>query len=518
MRVLVTGATGYIGGRLIPRLLEAGHTVRATARGFERMEDRPWAGRVELVVADLFDQASIAKSMEGMEAAFYLVHSMAGGTNFIDRDRRAAENFVAAAKSSGGSDLRHVIYLGGLQHAGNAERSAHLRSRAEVGRILRESLPTTEFRAGPIIGSGSASFEMVRYLTERLPVMVTPRWVKNEVQPIGIADVLRYLVAAPDREAMDVVDIGADRLTFEQMMQVYAEVRGLMRRVIVKTPVLAPELASRWCGLVTPISNRIARPLVKGVVEPIVADTTKAKQHFPEIEPIPYRDAVKRALDRIEQDVVETRWSGAAQGVAPDNAVELGDEQGLTREVRRIEVDAPQRCVFDAFTSLGGDKGWHVWKWAWGLRGVMDQIAGGPGLRRGRRHPQELLEGEAVDFWRVERLQRPRLLRLRAEMKVPGRAWLQFEADPIDENRTTLTQSALFEPKGLLGFLYWWSMYPIHLFIFSDMVRAVGRDAEAIATRRRDAAPPRTSENKPASPPAEPEPAHGQQPATSQTP
>lgn len=533
MRVLVTGATGYIGGRLIPRLLEAGHVVRVTARSLERMKDRPWADRVELVASDLFDRDSIERALEGMEVAFYLVHSMAGGTDFIARDRRAAENFVAAAESAGG-DLRHVIYLGGLQHKGDVERSAHLRSRAEVGRILRESLPTTEFRAGPIIGSGSASFEMMRYLTERLPIMLTPRWVKNDVQPIGIADVLRYLVASPEREAMGVVDIGADVLTFEQMMQVYAEVRGLMRRVILKTPVLAPELASRWVGLVTPISNRIARPLVKGVVEPIVADTTKAKEHFPEIEPISYREAVRRALDRIEQDVVETRWSGAAQGVSPDTAVELGDEQGLTREVRRIEVDAPQRCVFDAFTSLGGDKGWHVWKWAWGLRGVMDQIVGGPGLRRGRRHPQELLEGEAVDFWRVERLHRPRLLRLRAEMRVPGRAWLQFEADPIDENRTTLTQSALFEPKGLVGFLYWWSMYPIHLFIFSDMVRAVGRDAESIANRNK-ATPPR--QLKPSNPPptepaesAEPtehpgdapqrepvEPRHGQQPATSES-
>ena len=511
MRVLVTGATGYIGGRLAPRLLDAGHSVRATARRFERMHDRPWADRVELVEADLFDEASLEQALEGVDVAYYLVHSMAGGRDFLDRDRRAAENFVAAAKRAH-CNLKHVIYLGGLQHAGERERSAHLRSRAEVGRILRESLPTTEFRAGPIIGSGSASFEMVRYLTERLPMMVTPKWVRNDVQPIGIADVLRYLIAAAQREPMGVVDVGADRLTFERMMQVYAEVRGLIRRVILPTPVLAPELASRWVGLVTPISNKIARPLVKGVVEPIVADTTQAQRHFPEIEPVAYREAVKRALDRIEQNVVETRWSGAAQGLASGTAVELGDEQGLTREVRRIEVDAPQRCVFDAFTSLGGAKGWHVWKWAWGVRGVMDQIAGGPGLRRGRRHPRELLEGEAVDFWRVERVERPRLLRLRAEMKVPGRAWLQFEADPMGDRRTTLTQSALFEPKGLLGFLYWWSMYPVHLLIFSDMVEAVGRDAEAIA-RRRSAADP-----APAAAAADPEAPHGQQPATSETP
>ena len=499
MRVLVTGATGYIGGRLIPRLLEQGHEVRAMARRSERLEDRPWGERVEVVVADLFDPDSLGRALDGVEAAYYLVHSMAGGKDFIARDRLAAENFVAAAQRSGPT-LKHVLYLGGLQHAGDRERSAHLRSRAEVGRVLRESLPTTEFRAGPIIGSGSASFEMVRYLTERLPVMVTPKWVNNLVQPIGIADVLHYLTAAASRRAMGVVDIGADRLSFVDMMQGYAAERGLMRRVIFPTPVLAPELASRWVGLVTPISNRIARPLVKGVVEPILADTTKAQAHFPDIAPMSYRSAVGRALDRIEQNVVETRWSGAAQGGHPSTAVELGDEQGLTREVRRIEVDAPQRAVFDAFTSLGGKKGWHVWKWAWGVRGVMDQLVGGPGLRRGRRHPQELLEGESLDFWRVERIERPRLMRLRAEMKVPGRAWLQFEADPIDAHRTTLTQSALFEPKGLLGFLYWWSMYPVHLFIFSDMVKAVGNDATAIAASRE----------------AERGDAHGEQPSASE--
>jgi len=477
MKVLVTGATGYIGGRLIPRLVEAGHHVRAMTRSQDRLKDRPWLKDVEIVEGDLLSPDTLAQCVRDVEAVYYLVHSMAGGKRFIEDDRLAAENFIAAIQAFNPS-IRHVIYLGGLQHQADRERSEHLHSRAEVGRLLRESLPATEFRAGPIIGSGSASFEMVRYLTERLPMMVTPKWVSNEVQPIGIADVLRYLILGLEREPMGVVDIGADRLTFAQMMQVYAKVRGLMRRVIMPTPVLAPGLASRWVGLVTPISNRLARPLVLGVVEPIVADVRRARELFPEIEPMSYGAAVERAIQRIEQNVVETRWSGSVR--LDGSGVELGDEQGLLREVRYRELSVSQASIFEAFTSLGGEKGWLVWRWAWAIRGLFDQIIGGPGLRRGRRHPQELLEGEAVDFWRVEKVQRPRLLRLRAEMKVPGRAWLQFEATPNEQGNVMLTQSAMFEPKGLLGFLYWWSLYPLHLRIFADMAKAVGREAERI--------------------------------------
>jgi len=481
MRILVIGATGYVGGRLVPRLLEEGHHVRAAARNVAHMRDRPWANQAELVSLDLLDAASIEEALPGIDVAYYLVHSMSSGADFMKRDQEAANNFVAAAKETG-DDLKHVIYLGGLQPQAGARRSAHLESRAAVGRILRDELPTTEFRAGPIVGSGSASFEMIRYLTERLPIMVTPKWVKNRAQPIGMRNVRQYLIAACGREPMGIVEIGADRLTFEAMMQTYAEVRGLRRRIIIPTPVLAPELAARWCGLVTPISNRIARPLVKGMVASTLADTTKARACFPEIEPMPYRRAVELALQRVEEHLVETRWSGAGDHTAGANKLELADEQGLMRESRRIEVAAPQRPVFDAFASLGGDKGWHVWRWAWAMRGVFDQLIGGPGLRRGRRHPHELLEGEAVDFWRVERVDRPRLLRLRAEMKVPGRAWLQFEAEPIDDTRSMLIQTALFEPKGLAGFLYWWALYPMHRWIFSDLVKAVGKDAERSAS------------------------------------
>jgi len=473
MRVLVTGATGYIGGRLVPRLLERGYDVRVLVRDPRRIAGRSWAPRVEVAVGDLGDAASLPAALDGITSAYYLVHSMTAGSDFAHRDRGAALNFAAAARG-----VTHVIYLGGLlPHASRV--SEHLLSRAEVGEILRERLPTTEFRAGPIIGSGSASFEMVRYLTERVPAMVVPRWLRNEVQPVGVRDVLRYLVGALEREPLGVVEIGGDRLTFKRMMELYAEVRGL-RRVIVPVPVLAPGLAALWVGLVTPIPKNLAVPLVRGIVEPVLGDTTRARAAFPEIEPMPYREAVHLALQRTAERVVTTRWSSAL-GDAP--SYELVDREGMMREVRSVHVDAPPETVYGAVSSLGGTRGWLSWNWAWKARGLLDRVVGGPGLRRGRRHPTELMVGEAVDFWRVEVADSPRLLRLRAEMRVPGQAWLQFETAPDGEG-TRLIQTALFDPRGLWGFLYWWVLYPMHKKIFSDMVRAVAREAEGIEAGR----------------------------------
>jgi len=466
MRILVTGATGYIGGRLVPRLVDSGHQVRVLVRDPGRIAGRPWADRVELAVGDVENVASLSTACRGVDAAYYLVHLMGSGRDFPERDRAAARNFVAAAAGVG-----RVIYLGGLVPRGE-HISPHLASRAEVGEILRAGLPTLEFRAGPVIGSGSASFEMVRYLTERLPAMIAPRWILNEVQPIAVRDVLSYLLLALERGDAGVYNVGSAPLTFKAMMQEFARVRGL-RRLIVPVPVLAPKLAALWVGLVTPIPNRLAVPLIEGVVHPVVADTSVARSTYPEVEPTPYPEAVRRALRTIEASGVQTRWSGA---IGPDPFFELAEIEGLIRETRRTWTPASCESVFRVLSSLGGDRGWLFWNWAWRLRGVLDRLVGGPGLRRGRRDPDEILPGDAVDFWRVEAVEPPRLLRLRAEMKLPGQAWLQWETTP-ENGGTQLVQSALFAPKGLSGTLYWKALYPAHKIIFSAMVRRIAREA-----------------------------------------
>lgn len=478
-RVLVTGATGYIGGRLVPRLLAAGYSVRLLVRDRARIVDRPWASEVEVVEGDLLQPHTLVPALSEIDAAYYLVHSMGGAGDFSARDKQAAMNFAEA-----GAKLKHVIYLGGLQPTSGTRASRHLSSRAETGEVLRRRLPTTEFRAGPIVGAGSASFEMVRYLVERLPVMITPRWAHNEVQPIAVSDIMRYLVASLEREPMGVVCVGGPALTFTAMMREYAQVRGL-RRWIVSVPVLTPTLSARWVGLVTPIPNRLAVPLVQGVIEPLLLPDDRARVLFPDIEPMEYRKAVERALARTEQGEIETHWSGALGGepIPTGEQVSLEDREGLIREVRIVSVAARPAALFESFSSLGGERGWLVWNWAWRLRGAFDRIIGGPGLRRGRRDPRELRVGEAVDFWRVEQVEPPSLLRLRAEMKVPGRAWLQWQVD-TSGGRTRLVQTALFEPRGLLGALYWYALYPAHRLIFTALARAIARDAEG-----RDSAP-----------------------------
>lgn len=470
MRILVTGATGYVGGRLVPRLLEKGHFVRVLVRDPRRIESKSWAKSVEVHVGDLLEAESLRGVFDAIDLSYYLVHSMVSeGRRFEERDRQAAINFADAAEGR-----MRTIYLGGLLPEGD-QTSKHLSSRAEVGAILRERLNTLEFRAGPIIGSGSASFEMVRYLTERLPVMVTPKWIDNLVQPIAIRDVLSFLVAALDRDLDGVIEIGSERLSFREMMVRYGDIRGL-KRIILPLPVLAPKLAGRWVGAVTPIPNRIGVPLIEGIVDSVVADTGRAEEAFPAIEPISYRDAVERALAHLEDGSVETRWSGALLDGA---TYELEDREGMMVEVRSLPVRASQEQTFHAFSTLGGEKGWLTWKWAWEIRGLIDSLAGGPGLSRGRRHPVEIATGESLDFWRVEHVEPGRSIRLRAEMKVPGRAWLQWETFG-ERNTSRLVQTALFAPKGFFGVLYWYALYPIHQKIFSDMARAIARDAEKL--------------------------------------
>jgi len=467
MKVLVTGATGYIGGRLVPRLLDGGHDVRVMVRDPARIAGKPWAERVEVVRGDVEDPATLGSVVDDIDAAYYLIHLMDSGKGFVHRDPEAARNFVAAA-----SKIKRVIYLGGLLPEAD-DVSDHLSSRAEVGEILRDGLPTVEFRAGPVIGSGSASFEMVRYLTERLPAMVAPKWILNDVQPIAVRDILDYLLSALTGGSTGIYNVGTAPMSFKAMMEVFAEVRGL-RRVIVPVPVLAPGLAALWVGLVTPIPNRLAVPLIEGVVHPVVADSSRAKGDFREIEPLPYRQAVARALEQTEANAVSTRWSSA---LGDNPAFDLSQSQGLIRETRTRLTTAKPEATYAAFSSLGGDRGWLFWNWAWAFRGALDRLVGGPGLRRGRRHPTDLEPGDALDFWRVEQVDPPVLLRLRAEMKVPGRAWLQFEALP-EGNGTRLVQTAIFEPIGLGGQLYWNLLYPIHRIMFSGMVRRVAALAE----------------------------------------
>ena len=468
MNILVTGATGYIGGRLIPALLNNGYTVRALARDPARIQGRSWSDRIEIAIGDLMDPASLSDALKDIDVAFYLVHSMYAGSDFAQKDRKAVLNFIEAAK-----DVKHVIYLGGHLPRPDVVPSNHLKSRAEVGTLLRENLPTTEFRAGVIIGSGSASFEIVRYLTERLPVMITPKWVRNYAQPISIRDILKYLLRAVEMPPMDIVEVGSEKLTFLEMMRGYAEVRG-MKRVIIPVPVLTPRLAALWIGFVTPVPNSLAVPVVEGLIHDVIGDTRKAAQLFPDIEPIPYKKAVEDAISRVAENNVETRWTNSMGGEA---AYQLTTREGLIEEVRTFNIDSPPEKAFRFVCALGGDKGWLVYHWAWLIRGEIDHLIGGPGLRRGRRDPENLVVGDAVDFWRVESVVPNRLLRLRAEMKVPGRAWLQFETLP-DGSGTKLVQKAIFEPRGIGGLVYWYGLYPFHKAIFSKMIKEIASGIE----------------------------------------
>jgi uncharacterized protein YbjT (DUF2867 family) len=480
-RVLVTGVTGYVGGRLVPRLLEEGYRVRVLARDVSRLKGRPWAEQVELAEGDVLKPDTMAAAMDGVEAAYYLVHSMKGAKDFHRRDLVAARSFASAARRAG---VRRIIYLGGLGDP-DADLSQHLRSRQETGEALRESgVPVTEFRAAVIVGSGSISFEMVRYLTERLPAMICPQWAYTRVQPIAIRDVLSYLIAAlrvPESEGRVVEIGGADVMSYAGMMLGYARVRGL-RRLLRPVPVLTPRLSSYWVHLVSPIPSDMARPLIEGLRNETVVRDDLALRLFPHIRPIDYETAVRLALERLETGQVETAWSGALSTTQGDvTPVTLSTEEGMIIERRQTIAAAPPSAVYSTFAGLGGKRGWLYANWTWELRAMVDRLIGGVGFRRGRRHPEEVLVGEAIDFWRVEAAEPGRLLRLRAEMKVPGRAWLQFEAIPRSNGSTHLRQTAYFAPKGLSGHLYWYLLYPIHTLIFSGLIHNIARRAEALA-------------------------------------
>jgi uncharacterized protein YbjT (DUF2867 family) len=496
-RLLVAGATGYVGGRLSRVLHGRGWPVRCMARRPEHLRSRLPA-EIEVVAGDVLDSDTLAPALEGIDTAFYLVHSMGSETDFEAEDRRAAANFARAAREAG---VRRIVYLGGLGAEGDL--SPHLASRQEVGRILRESgVETVELRASIILGSGSLSFELIRALVERLPVMLTPRWLDRLAQPIAIDDVLAYLVAAVEVPLIGsvVVEIGGpEPLSYGDLMEEYARQRGL-RRVLIRVPVLTPRLSSLWLALVTPVYARVGRKLIDSVRNDTVVASSLARELFPGIQPRSAADAMAVALADEERELTATRWADALSM--------LGEPRswGGTRfgprllDSRTVTVATTAERAFAPIRRIGGEQGWYAGNRLWRARGFLDRLTGGPGLRRGRRSPDQLAVGDTVDFWRVEAFVPGRLLRLQAEMKVPGRAWLQFEVEEAEGeggggsgggggNRSTIRQTAVFDPVGLPGLLYWYSLFPVHGYVFGGMLRGIARAALA-GTRDPAADPP----------------------------
>ncbi|MCX5137092.1 SDR family oxidoreductase [Streptomyces sp. NBC_00340] len=491
LRCLVTGATGYIGGRLVPELLTEGHQVRCLARSPDKLRDYPWAGEAEVVRGDVTDAESVGDAMREIDVAYYLVHALGSGHDFEETDRRAARIFGEQAKAAG---VRRIVYLGGLTPVGvpEEELSPHLRSRAEVGRILLNSgVPTTVLRAAVIIGSGSVSFEMLRYLTERLPVMVTPSWVSTRIQPMGVRDVLRTLVgsATMPAEVNRAFDIGGpDVLTYLEMMRRYATIARLPRRLIFPVPVLTPRLSSHWVGLVTPVPASIAKPLTESLRHEVVCHEHDIARYVPDPpgRPIGFDASVALALQRVRDAQVTTRWSSASYpGTSSDPLPTDPDWAGgsLYTDRREMAVDASSEALWRVIEGIGGDNGWYSFPLAWAVRGWLDRAVGGVGLRRGRRDANRLRVGDSLDFWRVEEIEPGHLLRLRAEMRLPGLAWLEMYAEKDDAGRTRYRQRALFHPHGLLGHLYWWSVSPFHSVVFGGMARNIAKAAAKNAPR-----------------------------------
>ncbi|MGZ4643578.1 MAG: SDR family oxidoreductase [Blastococcus sp.] len=500
---LVTGATGYIGGRLVPELLAAGHHVRVLTRSPDRLRDHPWAGAVEIVRADATDADQVAAACAGVDVVHYLIHALGSGPEFEETDRRTAQVMARAAREAG---VGRLVYLGALEPQGE-ELSPHLRSRTEVASILLASgVPTVVLRAAIVLGSGSASFEMLRYLTERLPLMVTPRWVHSRIQPIAVRDVLRYLVGcatlpASVHRAFDVG--GPDRMSYAEMMQRYAAVAGLPRRRILPVPLFSPSLSSHWVGLITPVPAGIARPLVESLRNTVVCREHDIAAYLPDPPEglLGFDDAVRLAVQRVKDSAVPTRWASASVPHAPSDPLPTDPDWAggsLYVDERTRPTGAPPAAVWRVVEGIGGDNGWYSFPLAWSVRGWLDRLVGGVGLRRGRRDPHRLYVGDALDFWRVEALEEGRLLRLRAEMRLPGLAWLEFHVEHGDSGgggggggRTVLRQRATFSPRGLAGHLYWWAIAAFHGIVFGGMVRGLTRAAEAavastpgVSTRR----------------------------------
>ena len=478
-RIAIAGASGYIGGRLAPELLDAGYALRCLVRAPAKLEGRAWTSdsHVEIRSADLADTPSLTRELEGCDAAFYLVHSMmSAGGEYARHDQHLALTFAHAARDAG---VRRIVYLGGLGETG-VNLSEHLSSRRDVeGALGSTGVPVTVLRAAMIVGSGSASFEILRYLVQRLPVMITPKWVSTLCQPIAVENVVAYLVGvlSVPETAGGVFDIGGpETLCYRDIMRVMAEELGLPRRWIIPVPVLSPRLSSYWIHLVTPLSHRIAGPLAEGLKNPVVCRDDRIARLVPQ-KLLNVREAIRAALSQVAERRVETNWAMA--GRMPGDP----DWSGGTvfRDAREVAIDAPAGAAFRAVCRIGGRRGWHAVNWLWIVRGWMDLLAGGPGLRRGRRDPETLRNGDTLDFWRVVDFEQDRGVSLRAEMRLPGEALLEFRTEPRGERQCILRQTILFQLRGLLGLLYWYAMLPFHQLVFRGMLAGIRRDALQIA-------------------------------------
>ena len=481
-RVLVTGATGYVGGRLVRSLLEKNYQVRVFVRDEKKVTQHSWADSVEVTVGNVTDLPQISNALEGIDTAFYLLHSINSSTKFDQIEREMAANFGKAASAAG---IKQIVYLGGI--ANDEKTSRHLQSRTDTGiELAKYGVPVLELRAGIIIGSGSASFEMLRHLTHRLPIMTTPKWVKNRTQPIAIRDVLYYLTKTIElpNPVNGIYDIGGpDVVSYEIMMQSFAKIAGLRKRLVVKIPVLTPSLSSLWIGFVTPVPTTLARPLVESLISEVVVDPNKS---INKIIPLPeagltnVNTAIELALERATNNEIETRWSDATAPTAPWQKAQ-GDPAwaGATefKDVRIQVTTASIDSVWQCIEKIGGDNGWYGSDWLWYLRGLLDRIFGGVGLRRGRRDPIKLRVGDSLDFWRVEEYEEGKKLRLYAEMILPGKAWLEFNLSET-AGKVTATQIATFQPRGLGGQLYWRGISPFHTLLFPTMLRNICKTAE----------------------------------------
>jgi uncharacterized protein YbjT (DUF2867 family) len=483
MKVAVIGSTGYVGGRLIPELIAAGHEVRCVARTPERLSGVDWRPEVDVMAADVLDKDSLDQALAGMDAVYYLVHAMGHAGDFEKTDRIGAENTRSAAEKAGVSRL---VYLGGLGEDDPEALSSHLASRHEVGNILAAGpIPVTELRAAVIIGSGSASFEMLRNLTEVLPAMICPRWVtKTRCQPIAIADVLHYLVAVLDLTdpQSSIFEIGGpDVLTYREMMDSYAACAGLRARLILPVPLLTPRLSSHWVNLVTPLPYGLARPLVGSLINDVVVSPGRDIRSVIRHDPYTLEQAIKRALTMVGDLHIKTSWmDSTSTGTAASAMPQDPDWAGATiyQDIQEVDTTTSPATLFATVAGLGGHRGWHVANPLWTLRGILDKLIGGVGMRRGRRHPDELRVGDALDFFRVEAYEPTSLLRLRAEMKVPGDAWLEWRITTNGEHQTQLRQLARFHPRGITGRAYWWILLPIHKIMWKQLAERIVASAK----------------------------------------